>query len=80
MIFFSQEYVLKKSIATLIRALTEENPPIEDEETLLAKVRNSPPLYVETFFEAYKNHNNVHIYPNVTLKIAQHDDLSELIY
>lgn len=79
MIFFSQEYVLKKSIATLIRALTEENPPIEDEETLLAKVRNSP-LYVETFFEAYKNHNNVHIYPNVTLKIAQHDGLSELIY
>lgn len=79
MIFFSQEYVLKKSIATLIRALTEENPPIEDEETLLAKVRNSP-LYVEIFFEAYKNHNNVHIYPNVTLKIAQHDGLSELIY
>lgn len=79
MIFFSQEYVLKKSIATLIRALTEENPPIEDEETLLAKVRNSP-LYVETFFEAYKNHNNVYIYPNVTLKIAQHDGLSELIY
>lgn len=71
--------MLKKSIATLIRALTEENPPIEDEETLLAKVRNSP-LYVETFFEAYKNHNNVHIYPNVTRKIAQHDDLSELIY
>lgn len=71
--------MLKKSIATLIRALTEENPPIEDEETLLAKVRNSP-LYVETFFEAYKNHNNVHIYPNVTLKIAQHDGLSELIY
>lgn len=79
MIFFSQEYVLKKSIATLIRALTEENPPIEDEETLLAKVHNSP-LYVETFFEAYKNHNNVYIYPNVTLKIAQHDGLSELIY
>lgn len=79
MIFFSQEYVLKKSIATLIRALTEENPPIEDEETLLAKVHNSP-LYVETFFEAYKNHNNVYIYPNVTLKIAQRDGLSELIY
>lgn len=33
-----EEYVLKKSIATLIRALTEENPPIEDEETLLAKI------------------------------------------
>uniref|UniRef100_K1QLV5 Inositol 1,4,5-trisphosphate receptor n=1 Tax=Magallana gigas TaxID=29159 RepID=K1QLV5_MAGGI len=32
-----EEYVLKKSIATLIRSLTEENPPVEDEDTLLAK-------------------------------------------
>nr|XP_022345635.1 inositol 1,4,5-trisphosphate receptor type 3-like isoform X6 [Crassostrea virginica] len=32
-----EEYVLKKSIATLIRSLTEENPPKEDEESLFAK-------------------------------------------
>jgi hypothetical protein len=37
-ILFLQEYVLKKSIATLIKALTEENPPEDEDDTLLAKV------------------------------------------
>ncbi|XP_062567417.1 inositol 1,4,5-trisphosphate receptor type 3-like isoform X1 [Saccostrea cucullata] len=40
-----EEYVLKKSIATLIRSLTEENPPPEEEDTLLAKQEKKEERY-----------------------------------
>ncbi|XP_048744986.2 inositol 1,4,5-trisphosphate receptor type 2-like isoform X4 [Ostrea edulis] len=40
-----EEYVLKKSIATLIKSLTEENPPEDDDDTLLAKQEKKDERY-----------------------------------